>query len=138
MGMKTLKKNIKIDLFSLLDTSDIITEKACLFQVSHNGFYLRVHRKDLLSSLKKNLSLKTIQKRDVTLHIPDMNIHLDGIVAHTRHIGKGVFEVFIKFFDNVPKYWRHCLLDMLCCYPDGSFSQLDTCPKVQPGEVIKL
>lgn len=131
--MKTLKENIKIDLFSLLDTSDVIAQKACLFQVSPNGFYLRIHRKDLLSSLKKNLSLQSIQERDVTLHIPDINMHLDGVVAHTQHIGRGFFEVFIKFFDNVPKYWRHCLLDMLCCYPDKGFSQLNNCPNAQPG-----
>ena len=91
MGMTTLKENIKIDLFSLIETSDVIAHKAFLVQISPQGFYLRVDRKDLLSSLKQNLSLNSIHKKDVVLHIPEMDIDLDGVVTQTRHIGKGVF-----------------------------------------------
>ena len=130
--MTTLKENIKVDLFSFIKTSDVIAHKAFLFQVSPQGFYLRVNRKDLLSSLRENLNLDSIHKKDVVLHIPEMDIELDGVVAYTRHIGRGIFEIFIEFFDNAPQYWRQCLLDMLYAYPEGEFSKLDTWPNIKP------
>lgn len=120
--MHTLKETIKVSQFSLIKTSDIIAQQAFLFQVSPKGFYLRLDRKDLPKKLKSNLTLHSICNRDVTMHLPQLDFGLDGTITHTRHIGRGVFELFIQFFDNVPNYWSDCLLDMLISYPKRSFT----------------
>jgi hypothetical protein len=49
----------------------------------------------------------------VVLFLPQMNLDLDGTVMRTKHIGKGQFELGIKFSDDVPEYWRECLIDLL-------------------------
>ena len=121
----TLKETLNISQFSLTSTSDIIARKAALFQVSQNGFYLRVHRKELEKTLRKHLNLDSICNKNVDMYLPKMNLNLDGTVIYAKHVGSGVFELFIKFLDTLPSYWCDCLMDMLVCYPEGEFSQID-------------
>ena len=120
--MHILRENIAIDDLSIIDTSDVITSKGCLFQISDEGFYIRLNRKDLTSNLRTNLSLNAIHDTDVSIHLPKLNIHLDGTIKHTQHIGKGVFEMLIQFFDCVPDYWSDCLLDMFQTYSNVDWS----------------
>ena len=117
--MHTLKETIEISEFSLSKTADVIAESAVLFQVSSQGFYLKIHRKDLPKSLRSHLNLSAICNQDVEMHLPNMDLNLGGTVVKTRHAGGGVFEIFVKFLDTVPQYWYDCLLDALKCYPDG-------------------
>ena len=120
--MQTLKETIEVSKFSLIKTSDIIAKQACLFQISPKGFYVRLNRKDLPKNLRSNLTLRSICNLDVTMHLPQLNFGLDGTITQTQHIGGGVFELFIRFFDNVPSYWSDCLMDMLLSYPKRSFT----------------
>jgi len=120
--MHTLKETIRISEFSLSDTSDVIAQNALLFQVSPQGFYLKIHRKDLPKPLRSHLNLDSICNQEVEMYLPTMNLNLDGTVVKTRHVGQGVFEIFIKFLDTIPQYWCDCLLDALKCYPDGEYT----------------
>ena len=120
--MHTLKEKVKISEFSLSSTSDIIARNGLLFQISPQGFYLKIHRKDLPKPLRSHLNLDSICSQEVEMYLPDMNLNLDGTVMKTRHIGKGVFEIFIKFLDTIPQYWCDCFLDTLKCYPDGEYT----------------
>ena len=136
--MHLLKETIKVSQFSLLKTSDVIAQQAFLFQVSPKGFYLRLNRKDLQKKLKSHLSLGSIRNRDVTMHLPQLNFGLDGKIAHTQHIGNGIFELFIQFFDNVPSYWSDCLMDMLLSYPNRSFTdEFEILKKRQRNTIFK-
>ncbi len=117
--MHILKEKMRISEFSLSGTSNLIARRALLFQVSPQGFYLKIHRKDLPRSLKSHLNLDSICNQDVEMHLPNMNLNLDGTVMKTCHVGGGIFEIFIKFPDTIPQYWCDCLLDALKCYPDG-------------------
>lgn len=120
--MHTLKETIKISEFGLSGSANVIAQNASLFQISPQGFYLKIHRKDLPKPLRSHLNLDAICRKEVEMHLPDMNLNLDGTVMKTRHIGRGVFEIFIKFLDTIPQYWCDCFLDALKCYPDGEYT----------------
>ena len=120
--MHVLRENIAIDRLSVIDTSDVITSKGFLFQISDAGFYIRLNRKNLSSRLRGHLSLHSVHNEDVVMHLPKLNIHLDGTVKHTKHLGQGVFEMLIQFFDHVPDYWSDCLLDMFQTYSNVDLS----------------
>lgn len=126
--MHTLKETIEIAGFSLSKTADVIANNAILFQISPQGFYLKIHRKDLPKPLRSHLNLDSICNQDVEMYLPDMNLNVDGTVMKTRHVGKGVFEIFIKFLDTIPQYWCDCFLDALKCYPDGECTDFEFVP----------
>lgn len=131
--MVALKENLKINFLSLMENTDVIAQKAFLFKISSQGFFIKLNRKDLPSNLKTHLNLKPLNEKAVMMHVPNMDLDLDGTIVQTRHLGRGNFEIFVKFFDHVPRYWIDCLLDMLNSYPEGEFSKIDTFPKVQPS-----
>ena len=121
----TLKESIEITQVSLIQTADIVASSATLFQISAGGFWLKVYRKDLPQSLKNHISLNALCNKEVDMLLPMMNIHLDGVVIKTKYFQGGVFEIFIRFLDNIPRYWYDCLMDILISYPYGEFSNLE-------------
>ncbi len=121
----TLKENLEITQVGLSQTSDVIASSANLFQISPKGFYLKICRKNLSQSLKTHLNLDTLCHKEVGMYLPVMDIQLDGIVINTKHIGNGIFEIFVQFLDSIPSYWYDCLMDMLISYPHGEFSNLE-------------
>ena len=42
-----------------------------------------------------------------------MNLDLDGRVVRASHIGRGAFEIALEFSEDIPEYWRECLVDLL-------------------------
>jgi len=85
-----------------------------IIDTSLKGFLLSIDRKDVAQEdLKSSLSLDSLIGTPVSLFISEMELELDGKINLTRHIGKGVFEVFIHFSNDTPKYWRECLIDLM-------------------------
>ena len=120
-----LKEGIKVTQLKLVPEQDIVSHFATLFQISPQGFYLRLSRKDLCSSLRDCLSLNKLCNKEIDMYFPLMNMHLDGTVSKTRHTGRGVFDIFVKIPEDTPSYWFECLMDMLISYPHGEFSNLE-------------
>lgn len=91
-----------------------ICSKGHIINTSVNGFLIVINRKDLINKeLRGGLNLDPLLNESVSLYIPQMELELDGTIAKTEHQGKGVFEIFIKFANDTPTYWRECLMDLL-------------------------
>ena len=116
--MYTLKETLPASGLSFKKNSDMIAGRASLFQISKKGFYLRVDRGELSKSLKNGLTLNPLHAKEVSVHLPDLSLGLEGVARRSRHIGRGVFEIFIEFSGDTPSYWSECLMDILMNYPD--------------------
>ncbi len=96
------------------DTSKKIFKSGYFVNTSLKGFLLSVCRDDIVQEdLKGSLSLDTLIGSSVSLLIGNMELELDGEIKVTRHVGKGIFEVFIHFSTETPRYWRECLIDLM-------------------------
>ena len=101
------------DLTSLSDY-EILVRQARIVDTSTSGLLLEVERKHLVpKNLRENLSLQEIKGLKVAMFLPQMNLDLDGTITRADHIGKGKFEVGIQFSDEVPLYWRECLVELM-------------------------
>ncbi len=97
-----------------LDNYAVIGRKGILVDASSSGFLLHVHRQHLLlEELKNHLTLDPLHGKKVALFIPQMNLDIDGTIQRTRLVGDGYFEIAIDFSDEIPNYWRECLVDLL-------------------------
>jgi hypothetical protein len=105
-----------------LDHFSVIARSALLVDISSSGLLLHVDRKHLVpKSLRENLTLQTLEGEHIMLQIKEMDLEIDGKVARTRMIGKGVFEVAVDFSAEAPEYWRECLVDLM---PDDEEEEL--------------
>ena len=96
------------------NTYTVIASDGYIVDASALGFLLQLSRKDLLSKdLKENLTLDSLVGQNVVLYLPEMNLGLDGTISRTAHTGKGIFEIAVEFSDDIPDYWRECLVDLL-------------------------
>jgi hypothetical protein len=101
------------DLTSITDYS-VIAKTGQIINASTTGFLLEIDRKDLIpKDLKENLSLQSTLGQQVVLYLPQMNLDLDGTITRASHSGRGKFIVAIDFSNEVPEYWRACLIDLL-------------------------
>lgn len=92
----------------------IVAQEGLIVDASPKGFLLQVDRKDLVpEDLKTNLTLDSLIGETVVMFLPQMNLDLDGTVRRTHHIGKGLFQIAVEFSDEVPEYWKECLIDLL-------------------------
>ena len=92
----------------------IIARDGYIIDASASGFLLTIRRRDLVPvTLKENLTLESLVGQQVVLFLPEMNLDLDGTITRTAHRGKGVFEIAIEFSNDIPTYWRECLVDLL-------------------------
>lgn len=111
------RKNIHtLDIEHVIDNSTLkkICSKAKIVDTSIEGFLIVIERDDIIrEDLKSSLSLETLKDTSLSLYVPFMDLELDGTVGLTRHVGKGTFEVLIRFSTDTPKYWRECLMDLL-------------------------
>ncbi|HEX4924185.1 MAG TPA: hypothetical protein VFV50_08865 [Bdellovibrionales bacterium] len=97
-----------------LDHFSVIARNALLVDISSSGLLLHVDRKALIpKSLRENLTLQSLEGEHIMLQIKEMDLEIDGKVARTRMIGKGVFEVAVDFSAEAPEYWRECLVDLM-------------------------
>ncbi|MEQ1877000.1 MAG: hypothetical protein ABL958_10170 [Bdellovibrionia bacterium] len=101
-----------------LDHFSVIARVALLVDISSSGLLLHVDRKHLVpKSLRENLTLQSLEGEHIMLQIKEMDLEIDGKIARTRMIGKGVFEVAVDFSAEAPEYWRECLVDLM---PDNA------------------
>lgn len=85
-----------------------------IVDASTSGILMHINRKDLIpKELRENLSLQELLGQHVVMFLPQMNLDLDGRITRADHIGKGVFEIGVQFSEEVPLYWRECLIDLL-------------------------
>lgn len=97
-----------------LEKFAILARVGVIVDASSRGFLLRVTRRDLVpKNLRGNLNIDCLVGEKVMLKIEEMNLEVDGKVARTSMIGRGVFEIAIDFSASAPDYWRECLLDLL-------------------------
>ena len=110
---KTVDSIHVAEITSLL-TYQQIAKEGYIVDASSRGFLMVVTRKDLVpEDLRTNLNLGHLVGQHLCLYLPQMNIDLDGKVVRAVHIGRGVFEIAVEFSDDIPEYWRECLVDLL-------------------------
>lgn len=106
--------SIKVAELTSISNYGLIASEACIVDVSLQGFLLQLDRKLITQEdLRADLNLDAIKGETLLMVLPDMNLDLDGEVTRTKHLGKGLFEVAIEFSEDVPEYWRQCLIDLL-------------------------
>lgn len=105
---------IHVNELTSLSSYSVIAKEGLIIDASQSGFMLRVDRTQLVpKDLRDNLSLEGLVGHQVVMYLPQMNLDLDGTVTRATHVGKGSFEVAISFSEEVPVYWRDCLVDLL-------------------------
>ena len=101
-----------IDLTSL-SSYQMVATVGQIVNASTSGFLMYIDRVHLSQqTLRESLSIDQIVGENVVLFLPQMSLDLEGKITRTKHRGKGVFEVAVQFSDNVPEYWRECLIDL--------------------------
>jgi len=109
----TVTKGVRASSITLVNEENLIVKKALVSYMGLNGFNLTFNYRDLVAeSLKFQLHLHSLWYKNIHVYIPDMEMELEGQVVRTQHLGNGNFEIKIFFFQEVPKYWRECLLDL--------------------------
>lgn len=97
-----------------LSSYAVIAREAVIIDASRTGFMMQIKRTDLVSDeYRENLSMDNLVGHQVVMFLPQMNLDLDGTIIRARHVGKGNFEIALTFSDDVPEYWRECLVDLL-------------------------
>ncbi len=97
-----------------LSNYQVIAKEGNIVDASITGFLLSLDRKDILpKELRDHLTLDQLLGQQVVMFLPQMNLDLDGSITRTLHKGGGKFEIAVEFSDEVPEYWRECLIDLL-------------------------
>lgn len=106
--------SIPVSNLTTLSHFESIARFGHLIDASSTGFLIQIEREDLVpQGLRQNLSLESIEGEPITLMINPMELEIDGHIARTKYIGKGIFEIAIDFSQDAPEYWRECLFDLL-------------------------
>ena len=105
---------IHVTELTSLSNYAVLARTGVIVDASQSGFLLKVERTELLpKELRTNLSMEELIGQQVVMYLPQMNLDLDGTVTRAEHIGKGQFEIAIRFSPDTPEYWRDCLVDLL-------------------------
>lgn len=105
---------VEIAELTSINQYKVLARSGQIVDASPTGFKMVLSRKDLVpKELRENISLKELIGQQVVMFLPQMNLDLDGTITRADHIGKGVFSIGIQFSDDVPLYWRECLIDLL-------------------------
>jgi hypothetical protein len=97
-----------------LSSYSVIAREGVIVDASRSGFLVKVERSFLVpKEYRENLSMENLVGHQMVMYLPQMNLDLDGTVTRATHVGKGMFEIAITFSDEVPEYWRDCLVDLL-------------------------
>ncbi len=106
--------SIEVSELTSLNQYKVLARAARITNASTSGLLLTLNRKDLVPrELRENISMQELVGQQVVMFLPQMNLDLDGSVVRAQHTGRGVFVVAIQFSDEVPLYWRECLIDLL-------------------------
>ena len=116
---------VRIAELTSLTSYSVIASEGIITDASQSGFLLKVDRVDLLpEEFRKNLNLSSLIGDQVVMFLPQMNLDLDGTVTRALHTGRGSFEIAVSFSQDIPEYWRDCLVDLLP-FPGEFESQFD-------------
>lgn len=105
-----------IEIYDLTSLSNykVIARHGRIVNASRTGFLIQVSRQSLIpEELRDNLNLAATLGQAVVLYLPQMNLDLEGVITRAKHIGRGEFIVAVDFSNEVPEYWRDCLVDLL-------------------------
>ena len=106
--------SIEVAELTSLANYKVLARAGEIIDASTSGLLMRVNRRDLIpKELRENLSLQELLGQHVVMFLPQMNLDLDGQITRAHHMGKGVFEIGLQFSEEVPLYWRECLIDLL-------------------------
>jgi hypothetical protein len=105
---------IVVSELTSLSSYNIIAHSGTIVDASASGFLLSLDRKNVAAKdLRDSLTLDSLIGHQVVMFLPQMNLDLDGTIVRTEHKGKGRFEIAVTFSNDVPEYWRDCLVDLL-------------------------
>lgn len=105
---------VRVAELTSLSNYNVIANEGTIIDASPSGFLVRVERTSLVpEDYRKNLTLTELIGDQVVMFLPQMNLDLDGTVTRAHHTGKGTFEIAITFSQDIPEYWRDCLVDLL-------------------------
>ncbi len=97
-----------------LSSYSVIAREGVIVDASQSGFLVKVERSSLVpKEYRENLNMMNLVGHQVVMYLPQMNLDLDGTITRADHVGKGRFEIAVKFSPDVPEYWRGCLVDLL-------------------------
>lgn len=122
MGAKAERRVADRKSIDKIEVTDVTTLKnykllirnGTIIDASSSGLLMHVDRKDIVpDDYKATLDLEVLVGTPVAFFLPQMNLDLDGKITRTKHVGKGTFEIGITFSQDVPEYWRECLVDLL-------------------------
>lgn len=113
---------VRVAELTSLSSYNVIAREGIIIDASPSGFLLKIERPHLVpEEYRKNLSLHDLIGDQVVMFLPQMNLDLDGTITRAHHTGRGTFEVAITFSQDIPEYWRDCLVDLLPA--PGEFDQ---------------
>ena len=97
-----------------LSSYNVIAREGVIADASQSGFLVKVDRSQLVpKEYRENLTMENLVGHQVVMYLPQMNLDLDGTITRATHVGKGMFEIAVKFSPDVPEYWRDCLVELL-------------------------
>lgn len=106
--------SIEVTELTSLNQYKVLARAASITNASSSGLLMTLNRKDLVPrELRENISMQDLVGQQVVMFLPQMNLDLDGRVVRAQHVGRGIFVIAIQFSDEVPLYWRECLIDLL-------------------------
>lgn len=97
-----------------LSSYSVIAHEGVIADASQSGFLLKIERSQIVpKDLRENLTMQGLVGHQVVMYLPQMNLDLDGTITRADHVGKGMYEIAVKFSPDVPEYWRDCLVELL-------------------------
>ncbi len=114
LAARKIVDTIHVAELTSLSSYSVIAREGVIVDASQSGFLVKVDRTSLVpKEYRENLSMTNLVGHQVVMYLPQMNLDLDGTITRADHIGKGRFEIAVKFSADVPEYWRGCLVDLL-------------------------
>lgn len=105
---------VEVSELTSLEHYRVLARTGHIRDASTSGFLMMINRKDLVpKELRENLTLQELIGQQVVMYLPLMNLDLDGRITRAEHKGRGWFEIGVQFSNDVPLYWRECLIEML-------------------------
>lgn len=114
VGSRKVVSPLSISAITDISTSTKISRGGIIVDASASGILIRIRREDLIPKiLRSSLTLESLERTEISMHIAAMDLDITGKVKRTKLVGKKSFEIGIDFSEDLPLYWRECLLDLL-------------------------
>ncbi len=114
LAARKLVDTIHVSELTSLSSYSVIAREGVIVDASQTGFLVKVERTALVpKEYRDNLNMSNLVGHQVVMYLPQMNLDLDGTITRADHVGKGHFEIAVTFSNDVPDYWKGCLVDLL-------------------------